>query len=193
MKGDNCSFRHDINKRGKVTPSNPSPNSFMQQNERKSSRTRVLSCPVLSRLVPVLSALVLMCLVMFAPAFACSCLSCLALSPLSCLSLSLSLLGSVSGNQISVAVSQTALRPCTQCGRGVRRRSGGVDTAGKTMRLFRLRLDKDPNEETIFINVERKILTKLRFEQPTQCGLRRSAAVPSATTVTQTTVPGGFF
>ena len=40
MKGDNCSFRHDINKRGKVTPSNPSPNSFMQQNERKSSRIR---------------------------------------------------------------------------------------------------------------------------------------------------------
>ena len=29
-----------INKRGKITPSNPSPNSFMQQNERKSSRTR---------------------------------------------------------------------------------------------------------------------------------------------------------
>ena len=40
VKGDNCSFRHDINKRGKVTPSNPSPNFFMQQNERKSSRTR---------------------------------------------------------------------------------------------------------------------------------------------------------
>ena len=40
MKGDSCSFRHDINKRGKVTPSNPSPNSSMQQNERKSSRTR---------------------------------------------------------------------------------------------------------------------------------------------------------
>ena len=40
MKGDNCSFRHDINTRGKVTPSNPSLNSFMQQNERKSSRTR---------------------------------------------------------------------------------------------------------------------------------------------------------
>ena len=40
VKGDNCSFRHDINKRGKVTPSNPSPNSFMRQNERKSSRTR---------------------------------------------------------------------------------------------------------------------------------------------------------
>ena len=41
-KGDNCSFRHDINKRGKVTPSNLSPNSFMQQDERKSSRTRSL-------------------------------------------------------------------------------------------------------------------------------------------------------
>ena len=40
VNGDNCSFRHDVNKRGKVTPLNPSPNSFMQQNERKSSRTR---------------------------------------------------------------------------------------------------------------------------------------------------------
>ena len=40
VKGDNCSFRHDINKREKVTLSNPSPISFMQQNERKSSRTR---------------------------------------------------------------------------------------------------------------------------------------------------------
>ena len=39
-KGDNCGFRHDTNKRGKVTPSNPSPNSFMQQNERKALRTR---------------------------------------------------------------------------------------------------------------------------------------------------------
>ena len=39
-EGDNCSFRHHMNKRGKVTPSNPSPNSFMQQNERKASRTR---------------------------------------------------------------------------------------------------------------------------------------------------------
>ena len=38
-RGDNCSFRHDINKRGKMTQPNPSPNSFMQQNERKSSRT----------------------------------------------------------------------------------------------------------------------------------------------------------
>ena len=40
VKGDNCSFRHDINKRAKSTQPNPSPNSFMQQNERKSSRTR---------------------------------------------------------------------------------------------------------------------------------------------------------
>ena len=40
VKEDNCSFRHDTTKCGKVTPSNPSPNSFMQQNERKSSRTR---------------------------------------------------------------------------------------------------------------------------------------------------------
>ena len=39
-KGDNCSFRHDINKCGKMTQSNTSPNSFMQQNERKASRTR---------------------------------------------------------------------------------------------------------------------------------------------------------
>ena len=36
----NYSFRNEMNKRGKVTPSNPSPNSFMQQDERKSSRTR---------------------------------------------------------------------------------------------------------------------------------------------------------
>ena len=39
-KGDNCSFRHDANKRGKVTPSIPSPNSFVQQSERKTSITR---------------------------------------------------------------------------------------------------------------------------------------------------------
>ena len=53
VKGDNCSFRHDINKRGKVTPSNPSPNSFMRQNERKSSRTRSVpedKVPVVERL-----------------------------------------------------------------------------------------------------------------------------------------------
>ena len=40
VKGDNCSFRHDMNKRGKSSPSNPSQNSFMRQNERKPSRTR---------------------------------------------------------------------------------------------------------------------------------------------------------
>ena len=37
VKGDNCSFRHDINKRGKVSPSNPSPNfscSRMSENHR---------------------------------------------------------------------------------------------------------------------------------------------------------------
>ena len=40
-KGDNCSFRHDINERAKkTTQPNPSPNSFMQQDERKASRTR---------------------------------------------------------------------------------------------------------------------------------------------------------
>ena len=38
-KGDNCSFRHD-NKRAKMTQPNPSPSSFMQQNERNASRTR---------------------------------------------------------------------------------------------------------------------------------------------------------
>ena len=40
VKGDNCSFRHDMDKRGKSSPSNPSPNSFMQLNERNPSRTR---------------------------------------------------------------------------------------------------------------------------------------------------------
>ena len=40
VKSDNCSFRHDVNKRGTVTPSISSPNSFMQQSERKPSRTR---------------------------------------------------------------------------------------------------------------------------------------------------------
>ena len=42
VKKDNCSFRHDMNKRGKSSPSNPSPNSFMRQSERKPSRTRSL-------------------------------------------------------------------------------------------------------------------------------------------------------
>ena len=40
-RGDNCSFRHDVNKRGKMTPVEYClRNSFMQQNERKASRTR---------------------------------------------------------------------------------------------------------------------------------------------------------
>ena len=38
--GDNCSFRHDNNKRRKMAQSNPSPNSFMQQSERNASRAR---------------------------------------------------------------------------------------------------------------------------------------------------------
>ena len=33
-------FRHDVNKRAKMTQPNPFPNSFMQQDERKTSRTR---------------------------------------------------------------------------------------------------------------------------------------------------------
>ena len=37
---DNCSFHHDVNKRAKMTQPNPSPNSFMQQNERNASGTR---------------------------------------------------------------------------------------------------------------------------------------------------------
>ena len=39
-KGDSCSFRHDINKRAKMTQPNPSPSSFMLQNVRNASRTR---------------------------------------------------------------------------------------------------------------------------------------------------------
>ena len=39
-KGDNCSFRHDVNKRGKSSPSNPSPNSFMQLENPKSQRQK---------------------------------------------------------------------------------------------------------------------------------------------------------
>ena len=34
-EGDNCSLSNDIKKRGKMTQSNPSPNSFMQQDESK--------------------------------------------------------------------------------------------------------------------------------------------------------------
>ena len=39
-KGDNCSFRHDVNKRAKSTQPNPSPSSSTRQNERNASRTR---------------------------------------------------------------------------------------------------------------------------------------------------------
>ena len=39
-KGDNCSFRHDINKRGKMTQPTPSPSSSTRQNERNTPRTR---------------------------------------------------------------------------------------------------------------------------------------------------------
>ena len=39
-KGDNCSFRHDIIKRAKMTQPNSSPSSFMQQDERNASKTR---------------------------------------------------------------------------------------------------------------------------------------------------------
>ena len=38
-KGDNSSFRHDINKRAKSTQPNPSPSSSTRQNERNASRT----------------------------------------------------------------------------------------------------------------------------------------------------------
>ena len=38
--GDTCSFRHDINKRAKMTQPNPSPSSSTRQNERNASRTR---------------------------------------------------------------------------------------------------------------------------------------------------------
>ena len=38
--GDNCSFRHDMNKRAKSTQPKPSPSSSTRQNERNASRTR---------------------------------------------------------------------------------------------------------------------------------------------------------
>ena len=38
-KGDNCSFRRDIIKRGKTRQPNPSPSSSTRQNERNASRT----------------------------------------------------------------------------------------------------------------------------------------------------------
>ena len=40
VKGDNCSFRHDINERAKMTQPNPSPSSSSRKSERNASRTR---------------------------------------------------------------------------------------------------------------------------------------------------------
>ena len=40
-KGENCSFRPDINKRAKTTQPNPSPSSSTRQNERNASRTQI--------------------------------------------------------------------------------------------------------------------------------------------------------
>ena len=45
-KEDNCSSRHDMNKRGKSSPSNPSPNPILQRNEKN----RELEVPVVERL-----------------------------------------------------------------------------------------------------------------------------------------------
>ena len=39
-KGDNCSFRHDKDKRAKSTQPNPSPGSSTQQNVKNASRTK---------------------------------------------------------------------------------------------------------------------------------------------------------
>ena len=40
VKGDNCSVRHDMNKRAELTQPNPSPSSSMRQNVKNASRTR---------------------------------------------------------------------------------------------------------------------------------------------------------
>ena len=39
-KGDNCSFRHFLNKRAKSTQPNPFPRSSTQQNVKNASRTK---------------------------------------------------------------------------------------------------------------------------------------------------------
>ena len=44
VKGNNCSFRHDMNERGKSSPSNPSPNSFMRQTEVPEVKVPVEEC-----------------------------------------------------------------------------------------------------------------------------------------------------
>ena len=52
LKGDNCSFHHDMNKRGKSSPSNTSPNYFMQQNGENHREPEVpeAGVPVVERL-----------------------------------------------------------------------------------------------------------------------------------------------
>ena len=40
QEGDNCSFRHDMNKRAKSTQPNPSPRSSTQQSVKNAWRTR---------------------------------------------------------------------------------------------------------------------------------------------------------
>ena len=42
VKGDNCSFCHDVNNRGQMTQFESVSEFFMQQNERNASRTRSL-------------------------------------------------------------------------------------------------------------------------------------------------------
>ena len=39
-KGDNCSFRHDINKPAKSTQPNPSPRSSTQQSVKNASKNQ---------------------------------------------------------------------------------------------------------------------------------------------------------
>ena len=45
-KGDNCSFRHDVNKRAKTTPPNPSPRSSTPQSVRNAREPEVLESEV---------------------------------------------------------------------------------------------------------------------------------------------------
>ena len=54
-RGDICSFRQDVNKRAKMTQPNPCPNSFVQQNERKASRTLVPAVECIDGLARIIS------------------------------------------------------------------------------------------------------------------------------------------
>ena len=64
------------------------------------------------------------------------------------------------------------------------------NVSGETMSLYRLRREEESTTSIdIVLNVqseEREILAKLAFERPTQCVLRQSSAMPSATAVAQT-------